>query len=153
MEKPNKPYPPSPFEFGKVVERKYIFSCTESLREEEFEEDEDEDEDEAPDPDEPQDTSDITLEQLMARVPVGLKLSQIKMEFDYNASCMSYDDHYVKFYYEVTKPPRNKEYKAAQEQFKKDMEQYEKDIVVYEQYRKEQKIKKTEEKLARLRGQ
>lgn len=153
MDKPVRPYPPHSLNYEEKVERMYIYSYSESLQEEDGFEDE---EDEAFGVDAPKKEmpplEEVNLAWLVSQVPAGITLSQIKIEFGYNASSMAYEDHYVSFYYEVLVPARLSEYQADLAQYEKDIEQYKKDVVAYEEFCKQEEIKTMEEKLAKLKG-
>jgi mannose-1-phosphate guanylyltransferase len=150
MKQPLNPFPPSHYEYDEKVERKYIYSYSQNLDEDY---DPDEDDKDYKDDDKTwnvKDISAIDLAWLISQIPEGVTPSQIKIEFGYNASSMSYEDHYVRFYYEVTIPARKEEYKAAQKKYKKDLEQYEKEMFVYEANCLAKEIEETKAKLARL---
>ena len=147
MQEPKRPYPPYSGEYEEKIERRYIYRFTES-----FQEDDgwDDDEEKEPEPEIP--VEDVTLEWLLSKVPPGITAAQIKIEFGYNASSMAFEDHYVRFYYEEVIPARKAEYEAALEQYKKDLKHYEHSVVVYKEFCRQEEIRKTEEKLAKLKA-
>lgn len=147
MKEPVQPWPPSKYEYEKKIERRYIYEFWESLQEDEWNDDEEE-EKRVP----IKDIAKVDLAWLLKQVPEGIDPGQIKMEFGYNANAMAFEDHYIKFYYEVKVPARKEEYKIAQKKYTKEKEQYDKDMAAYKVACREQEIKDTEEKLARLKG-
>lgn len=148
MKEPIQPIPPYKGDYEGKVKRKYIYEFWETLNE-----DAEWDDDEEEEPRKPtKDINKVDLAWLAAQIPDGISPSQIKIEFGYNASSMAYEDHYIKFYYEAKVPARKEEYKAAQKKYKEQKEQYDKDMAAYKAACREQEIKDTEEKLARLRG-
>src|SRR5690349_1691459 len=98
MKEPKRPFPPFAPDYDSKIERKYIYSYSATLLEDYDEEEEEEREV----PKKP--INEVDLAWLVDEVPKGVTLDQIKIEFGYNANCMSYEDHYVKFYYEVEIP-------------------------------------------------
>jgi hypothetical protein len=94
----------------------------------------------------------VTLAWLLTLVPEGVKPEDIKIDFGYNASFMSYEDHYVGFYYDVKIPAKTKELKAAKEKYKLDLAQYEKDLVAYNEWKRNDEIRQTENKLKALKN-
>lgn len=148
MNEPKQPYPPYKGDYDEKVEKRYIYEFWQSLQED-YEDDNDDDEERRVPV---KDISQVDLAWLLAQVPEGIDPSQVKLEFDYNASSMSYDDHYIKFYYETTVPARKVEYKAAKKKYDEDIKQYEIDIIAYKAACREQEIKDAEDKLARLKG-
>ncbi len=153
LEEPKKPFPPFEYEYEEKIVKKFIYQFSESLREDDYDDDDEDDEEEEKKeniPDNP--PQDISLAWLMTLVPEGIKPEQIKMDFGYNASCMSYDDHYVGFYYEVTVPARKAELLAARAKYESDLRQYEKDLKAYKEAKRLNDIKETEAKLAKLKG-
>jgi serine phosphatase RsbU (regulator of sigma subunit) len=151
IEKPVKPYPPYKYEYDARVERRYIYADSETLREDHYDEyDEEEENDRYPKPEKP--VEEIDLGWLLKKIPEGIKPEQIKIEFGYNASSMSYEDHYIRFYYEEKVSARKAEYKAAMAKYEKDLKQYEKDLEAYEEAKRQQEIAETEAKLERLKG-
>lgn len=153
---PHRPEPPKE-EYYTKVERKYIYQCSESLREDDDWDDEDEDEDTPKLPQKP--ITEVDLGWLLQQVPEGVTPSQIKIEFGYNASSMSYDDHYVNFYYEIVGKLDKKSYNQALKFYEEDMKRYEKEIKQYEKDKAEgeakakaEEIKELEEKLKELKG-
>jgi hypothetical protein len=150
MKKPVMPFPPMPFEYEEKIERKYIYRCTESLQEDEYD---DEDEDDEPKEVPKKPIAEVDLAWLLTQVPEGIDPSQIKIEFYYHASCMAYEDHHVHFYYEVTIPARKAEYDAARKKFEADKKQYDKDVIAWEEEQKNKKIKNMEKELKKLKGE
>ena len=149
MEEPKKPYQPYKFEYEAKVERKYIYSCVESLGDE-WDQEQDEKDEEKERPLKP--IGEVDLAWLLTQVPEGIKPEQIKIEFGYNASSMAFEDHYIRFYYDVTIPARKVEYKADKKKYEADLAQYEKDLIAHQEWHRAEEIRKTEEKLARLKG-
>lgn len=146
MNKPQKPWPPNESEYWEKIERRYIYSCLQSLNEDDYyEEDEGGEEEVKP-------IEKVDLGWLLTQIPKGIKPEQIKIEFGYNASSMAYEDHYVRFYYEVTVPARFDEYLLALKKYEEAAKQYKTDLAAYEKVCHDQEIKETEEKLARLKG-
>lgn len=80
------------------------------------------------------------------------EIYSIKIEFGYNASSMAYEDHYIRFYYEVTIPAKTKEYQLARKKYEADMKQYKEDMEAYKTASKAKKIKNMEEELKKLKG-
>jgi hypothetical protein len=149
LKKPIYPYGPSSYYYEEKVEKRYIYSYSQSLREhDDFDDDDDEEEKEVP----KKPIQDVDLGWLLTQIPEGISPSQIKIEFDYSASSMSYDDHYVKFYYNETIPARPEEFKAAKKEHDKKLEQYKIDLKIYEDAAHEKAIREAEDKLARLRA-
>ncbi|MCK9459536.1 MAG: hypothetical protein M0R80_07850 [Proteobacteria bacterium] len=153
MKKPQKPFQPFHYDYEEKIVKRYIYRFTESLCEDEcWDESELDDDEEKPEvPLKP--IGEVDLAWLVSLVPEGIKPEQIKIDFGYNASSMSYEDHYVGFYYEVTVPARDAEFDAAMREYKAAERQYEADMTEYEVWAYKQEIKETEEKLARLKGQ
>ena len=146
MEKPTKPYPPFQLDYAEKVERRYVYSFTESMHEDDGWDEGDKE----PEPAKP--IAEVDLAWLLTQIPEGVTAEQIKIEFGYNASSMSYDDCFIKFYYEVIIPARKTEFKAAKVKYQANLKQYEQDVVAYEQECREKEIKATEEKLKRLKN-
>lgn len=150
MKEPVMPWYPCSTDYSEKVERKYIYSYCESLNEDGYDdEDEDEIEEEVP----LKNISDVTLGWLLNQMPKNVTVDDIKIEFGYNASSMAYENHYVKFYYEVTVPAREEELVQAILKYKKEEEQYKKDRAAYEIYCKEQEIKNMQDALSKLKGE
>lgn len=149
MKLPQRPYPPYEHQYQEFVERKYIYQCKESLREDDEEWDWDEDEDEEPEETIPIDQVDLGW--LISQLPDGINPAQIKIEFGYRASSMAYEYHYVRFYYEVTVPAKPEEYEAAKAAYQQALEQYEKDVVTYEEWKAQKEIDDAEATLNRLK--
>ncbi len=153
---PLKPYPPAPYEYKEKIERKYIYVFSQSLQEDDYEDELEEDEEETQEEKHlkelPQnDIHDINLDWLLKQVPEGIDPSQIKMEFGFNASSMAYEDHYIKFYYEVVIPARTAEYELAQKQYKTQIKRYDLDLKAYQTEVMHNKIGAMEEELSRLK--
>lgn len=149
LKEPKQPFPPFEFHYDEKVEKKYIYEFWESLREDDDDGWDDEEEEKRV-PEKP--ISEVNLAWLVSKVPEGVSLDQIKVEFGYNANCMAYEDHYVGFYYEVKIPARKKEFRAAMKKYKEDLAQYEKDLAEYNEACRLQEIKETEERLAKLKA-
>jgi len=155
MKEPQKPYKPSLYEYEEKVEKKYIYSFTEKF-DDEYDygdnDEEDENEDENEDEKKPEiPISELTLDYLVSKVPQGINLNQIKIQFGYKASDMAYENHYIHFYYEVLVPAKNEEYKIAMKQYEEDLKKYEDEIVQYKKFIHQEEIKKMEETLAKLK--
>lgn len=146
MKEPVQPWPPSKYEYEKKIERRYIYEFWESLQEDEY--DDDEEEKRVP----VKDINKVDLAWLLSQLPEGINPSQVKIEFGYNASSMAYEDHYVKFYYEVTTPARKEEYKTAKKKYEQDKAQYDKDMAAYKVAKHQEEIAAAEAKLAKLKG-
>lgn len=147
MKEPVRPYPPLSYQYEKTVERRYIYTFWETLQEDDGWDDGEKK------PEKPKkDISKVDLAWLLTQIPEGISPSQIKIEFGYNANCMAYEDHYVKFYYEETIPARKEEYKAAKKKYEEENAQYEKDLAEYKLFLHNKEIEETEQKLARLKG-
>lgn len=140
MKIPEKPFPPYESSYESYVERVHIYSFTESLQD--YEEDKPEKKD--------VDIRKINLQWLLDKLPEGVTPKQVKISFGYNASSMSYDDHYVGFYYEKKIPACKKEYKLALKKYEAELAQYEKDLVIYNDWLKAEKIKQLKSQLNQL---
>ena len=149
MKKPQKPIPPSRYEYKEKVEKRYIYRFTASLRED-WDEENDDDEDKPEVPLKP--IEEVDLAWLMTLVPEGIKPEQIKIDFGYRASSMAFENHYVGFYYEVAIHARDAEYNVAIREYEAATRQYENDMAEYKVWAYKQEIKEAEEKLARLKG-
>jgi hypothetical protein len=151
-QEPKRPTPPWEYDYREKVEPRYIYSCFESLQEDEWE-DEEEDEDYEPPtqiaPEKP--ISEVTLGWLLQHLPEGVTPDMVKIDFGYHASSMAYEDHHVRFYYEVTIPARTEEFEKASEQFRREMAKYEKDMEAYKEACRLYEIEQTEAKLAKLK--
>jgi hypothetical protein len=148
---PIEPRPPYDFDYAAKVERKYIAEFWGSLREEE-----DVDYDWEDSPRKRVSTKapeKVDLAWLLAQVPEGIKPSQIKMEFGYNASSMAFEDHYCRFYYEVKVPARKKELAEAKKKYKDDLAKYEQDLAAWRADQKAKRIRRMEADLKRLKGE
>lgn len=148
LEAPVKPSPPYEYQYRERTERKYIYSFTQIFNHEGDRDYDDEGEDFGNSEKEPHE---VNLAWLLTQIPEGVSLDQIKMEFAYKASCMAYENHYVKFYYEATIPARTAELEAAKAQYASDLAIYEKNLAVYQQKIKEKEIADLEAKLAKLK--
>jgi hypothetical protein len=156
MKEPIKPWPPMEYQYEACIDRKYIYKFSENaIPDEDYYNDDDEDEEESEEdaklPKKPVDK--INLAWLLKQIPDGVSPKDIKIEFGVNYNCMSLEDKYLNFYYEVKVPAKKAELKAAKEKYKNDLKQYESDMVAYEAYCKAKEIKEAEEKLARLKGE
>lgn len=160
--KPIEPSRPYSFQFEERVERVYIYEFTQGLREdyeteeEEFEEKKadgyfyDEDSDAWIKPDKP--LEEVNLGWLMTQIPEGIKPSDIKIDCGYRASSMAYENHHVKFYYEITIPAKPKEFEALMGKYHEEMDVYNEKIKEWEKACRQQEIKETELKLKKLKG-
>jgi len=149
MNPPIRPTQPFITEYNAKVERKYIYRFVQSLKVD-YEDDEN---------DEykkifllKENPKDINLKWLLDNIPAGIKPENIKIDFGFNFNTMSYEDHYIGFYYEQKIPARQKEYKAAMKQFEIDLEQYNKDMEKYKEYQRLEEIKQVELKLEQLKS-
>lgn len=87
----------------------------------------------------------------MEKLPEGVSPNDVKIEFDFYATSMSYETHYVKFYYEKKIPAREADYKRDLAAYKENLAQYEKDYKAYQEACVDQEIKETEENLRKLK--
>lgn len=143
LQEPKRPYPPYSGQYAEKVEREYIYSFVESLQDDEQYDEDEEGEEEIPQ----KPIGEIDLAWLISQIPKGVTPGQIKIDCGYTASSMSYEDHYVRFYYEVMIPARDDEFEA----YRRDLAKYEDDMVAYQAAIKVNKIKDMEETLARLK--
>lgn len=144
---PNRPWPPSECLYAESVKKRYIYSYSSPLTE-----DGDEDVDEEKElPKKP--IEEVNLSWLIGEVPVAVKLDQIKIEFGFNAGAMSYEDHYVRFYYEETIPANLEGFAAAQRAYEIQKNQYDLEMKAYSDALKKYEIEQAEQNLARLKGE
>lgn len=156
MKEPIKPWPPMDYQYEACVERKYIYKFSDrAIDDDDYYNDDDDDEEEESEedaklPKKPVDKVDLAW--LLKQIPASHSPKDIKIEFGVNHNCMSLEDKYLNFYYEVKVPARKAELKAAKEKYKKDLKKYEEDLVAYKAFCKARDIQEAEEKLAKLKG-
>lgn len=146
---PAWPSPPNEYLFKKRKERVYLYEVTESFREDDDEYYDDEDE-RPKKPEKP--VHKVDLGWLLSKLPEGKTAKDVKIEFGYNASSMAYEDHYLRFYYEVDVPGDPKGLKKAKAEYAKKKAQYDKDMAAYQEAVVQQQIREKEEELARLKA-
>lgn len=161
---PVRPVRPYASQFEERIERVYIYECIQSFRgEDDYWEDDDETIEEKTKAgyvfDEntyswvkPKPIYDVDLGWLLTQIPDGVKPSDIKIEFDYQASSMAYEDHYIKFYYEKTIPARPEEFKALMEKYNEELKVYDVAVEAWKEACRQLEIEETEAKLNRLKG-
>ena len=147
-EPPIQPIAPYALNFEEHMERVYIYQYAQSFRaEDDWEADEDDE----------ISTNSISidmvnLEWLISQVPEGIKLSEVKIDFDYYASSMAYENHWIKFYYDKLIPAREEEYQALKSQYEKDLIIYNEKIKDWKEICIQLEIEATEKKLKELKG-
>ena len=156
MKEPVRPWPPMDYQYEACVDRKYIYKFSENALPDDYYDDMDDDEEEESEEDAKlpkKPVGEVNLAWLIKQIPDGVSPKDIKIEFGVNYNCMSVEDKYLNFYYEVKVPARKADLKAAKEKYKNDLKQYESDIVEYKAFCKAKEIKDAEENLARLKSE
>jgi len=95
--------------------------------------------------------SEITLQDIINRVPEGVLLSDVKFSLNIDVDSMSVNGAEFNFYYAKEFPDDPEGFKKAEEEYDKNYQTYLVEKAKYDQWVKEQEIKALEEKLEKLK--
>lgn len=95
--------------------------------------------------------SEMTLQDIIDRLPEGVSANQVKFNLHIDVGDMSVYGAGIDFYYAKDFPDDPEGFEAAEKQYQENYKLYEIEKAKYDQWVKEQKIKDLEDKLAKLK--